>query len=128
MGSRRSLITTLLLAAMVQSSPAATVATTRVAFTKCLRDDMKKALEATVEEAQYEIQVKSNCGTERDAFRKAVIALGRASGDSKAVATNDPHLQTEAYNAPFTAHYTQTQTPTLQTTRLRTSKPRRSPS
>src|SRR3546814_2968595 len=46
MGSRRMLITTLLLAAMVQSSPAATVATTRVAFTKCLRDDMKKALEA----------------------------------------------------------------------------------
>ena len=34
------LITTLLLAAMVQSSPAATVATTRVSFTKCLREDM----------------------------------------------------------------------------------------
>ena len=40
------LITTLLLAAMVQSSPAATVATTRVAFTKCLRDDLKKAFKA----------------------------------------------------------------------------------
>ena len=48
------LITTLLLAAMVQSSPAATVATTRVSFTKCLRDDMKKALEAKVEDVQYE--------------------------------------------------------------------------
>src|SRR3546814_4221035 len=53
---------------------------------------MKKALEAKVEDVQYEMQVKSNCGTERDAFRKAVIALGRASGDSEAVATDDADL------------------------------------
>ncbi|HET6524308.1 hypothetical protein [Sphingopyxis sp.] len=99
------LITTLLLAAMVQSSPAATVATTRVAFTKCLRDDMKKALEAKVEDVQYEMQVKSNCGTERDAFRKAVIALGRASGDSEQVATEDADLQIEDYHANFTEKF-----------------------
>ena len=99
------LITTLLLAAMVQSSPAATVATTRVAFTKCLRDDMKKALEAKVEDVQYEMQVKSNCGTERDAFRKAVIALGRASGDSEAVETEDADLQVEDYHANFTEKF-----------------------
>ena len=90
---------------MVQSSPAATVATTRVAFTKCLRDDMKKALEAKVEDVQYEMQVKSNCGTERDAFRKAVIALGRASGDSEAVATEDADLQIEDYHANFTEKF-----------------------
>ena len=80
--------------------PAATVATTRVAFTKCLRDDMKKALEAKVEDVQYEMQVKSNCGPERDAFRKAVIALGRASGDSEAVATEDADRLQAAENGP----------------------------
>ena len=98
------LITTLLLAAMVQS-PSATVDTTRVAFTKCLRDDMKKALEAKVEDVQYEMQVKSNCGAERDAFRKAVIALGRASGDSEAVASDDADLQIEDYHANFTEKF-----------------------
>lgn len=98
------LITTLLLAAMVQS-PSATVDTTRVAFTKCLRDDMKKALEAKVEEVQYEMQVKSNCGPERDAFRKAVIALGRSGGDSEAVAAEDADLQIEDYHANFTEKF-----------------------
>lgn len=43
------LITSLFIAAMIQS-PA--VDTTRAAFTKCLRDDMKKALEAKVEEVE----------------------------------------------------------------------------
>ena len=99
------LITTLLLAAMVQSSPAATVATTRVSFTKCLREDMKKALEAKVEDVQYEMQVKSNCGTEREAFRKAVIALGRSGGDSEAVAAEDADLQIEDYHANFTEKF-----------------------
>lgn len=98
------LITTLLLAAMVQS-PSAAVDTTRVAFTKCLRDDMKKALEAKVEEVQYEMQVKSNCGPERDAFRKAVIALGRSGGDSEAVAAEDADLQIEDYHANFTEKF-----------------------
>src|SRR3546814_14025363 len=102
MGSRRMLITTLLLAAMVQSSPAATVATTRVSFTKCLRDDMKKALEAKVEHVQYEMQVKSNFGTARDPFRKAVIALAPASGDSYAVTTEHADLQPDdsPHNSP----------------------------
>ena len=95
------LITTLLLAAMVQS-PSATVDTTRVAFTKCLRDDMKKALEAKVEDVQYEMTVKSNCGAERDAFRKAVIALGKSGGDSEQVAGEDADMQIDDYHANFT--------------------------
>ena len=98
------LITTLLLAVMAQS-PSAMVDTTRVAFTKCLRDDMKKALEAKVEDVQYEMQVKSNCGTEREAFRKAVIALGRSGGDSEAVAAEDADLQIEDYHANFTEKF-----------------------
>ena len=95
------LITTLLLAVMAQS-PSATVDTTRAAFTKCLRDDMKKALEAKMAEAEYELAVKSNCATERDAFRKAVIALGRSGGDSEKVASEDADMQIEDYHANFT--------------------------
>ncbi|WP_439568714.1 hypothetical protein [Sphingopyxis sp.] len=93
------LITTLILAAMVQSP---TVDTTRAAFTKCLRDDMKKALEAKVEEVEYEMALKANCGAERDAFRKAVIALGRSGGDSEKVAVEDADMQIEDYHANFT--------------------------
>jgi hypothetical protein len=95
------LITTLLLAFMAPA-PTGAVDTTRVAFTKCLRDDMKKALEAKVEEVEYEMALKANCGTERDAFRKAVIALGRSGGDSEKVASEDADMQIEDYHANFT--------------------------
>ena len=98
------LITTLVLAMMVQS-PAATVDRTRAAFTKCLRDDLKRALEAKVEEAEYVMTLKANCTAERDAFRKAVIALGRAAGDSQAVATDDADMQVEDYHANFTEKF-----------------------
>ncbi|MGR4889760.1 hypothetical protein ACIPPQ_01935 [Sphingopyxis sp. LARHCG72] len=95
------LITTIVLALMVQS-PSATVDTTRAAFTKCLRTDMKKALEAKMEEAEYEMTVKANCSTEREAFRKAVIALGRSGGDSEKVAGEDAEMQIDDYHANFT--------------------------
>lgn len=95
------LITTIVLALMAQS-PSAAVDTTRAAFTKCLRIDMKKALEAKMEEAEYEMTVKANCSTERDAFRKAVIALGRSGGDSEKLATEDAEMQIDDYHANFT--------------------------
>ena len=95
------LITTLLLAAMAPA-PTAAVDTTRAAFTKCLRADMKKALEAKMEEAEYEMTVKANCSTEREAFRKAVIALGRSGGDSEKVASEDAEMQIDDYHANFT--------------------------
>ncbi len=95
------LITTIVLALMVQS-PSATVDTTRAAFTKCLRTDLKKALEAKMEEAEYEMTVKANCSTEREAFRKAVIALGRSGGDSERVAAEDAEMQIDDYHANFT--------------------------
>ena len=98
------LITTLLLAVMAQS-PSATVDTTRAAFTKCMRDDMKKALEAKMAEAEYELAVKANCSTERDAFRKAVIALGRSGGDSEKVASEDADMQIDDYHANFTEKF-----------------------
>ena len=95
------LITTIVLALMVQS-PSATVDTTRAAFTKCLRDDMKKSLEAKMGEAEYEMAMKSNCSAERDAFRAAVIAFDKASGDSQANAEDNADMQVEDYHANFT--------------------------
>ncbi|KTE00423.1 hypothetical protein [Sphingopyxis sp. H115] len=95
------LITTLLLAAMAPA-PAAAVDTTRAAFTKCLRDHMKASLEAKMEEAEYELALKATCTAERDAFRKAVIALGRSGGDSEKVATEDADMQVDDYHANFT--------------------------
>ena len=94
------LIMTLLLAAMAPA-PTGAVDTTRAAFTKCLRDDMKKALEAKKEEAEYELALKANCSKERDAFRAAVIALGRSGGDSEKVASEDADMQIEDYHANF---------------------------
>src|SRR3546814_3194870 len=77
------LITALLLAAMAPS-PAATVATTRAAYTKCLRTDLKTALEAKKAAADYEAALTTVCVTERSAFRAAVIAFDQSSGDSAA--------------------------------------------
>lgn len=95
------LITSILLAAMAPASTA-NVDTARAAFTKCLRTDMKKSLEAKMGEAEYEMALKSNCSEERDAFRAAVIAFGRAAGDSEKNATDDADMQIEDYHANFT--------------------------
>jgi len=95
------LILTLLLAAAAPS-PTAAVDTTRVAFTKCVRDHMKKSLEDKMEEAEYVMALKAACTTERDAFRAAVIALDRSGGDSEKVANEDADMQVEDYHANFT--------------------------
>ena len=95
------LITSILLAAMAPASTAS-VDQTRAAFTKCLRTDMKKSLEAKMGDAEYEMALKSNCAEERDAFRAAVIAFGRAAGDSEKNATEDADMQIEDYHANFT--------------------------
>ncbi|APZ99062.1 hypothetical protein BWQ93_11590 [Sphingopyxis sp. QXT-31] len=95
------LFTSILLAAMAPASTA-NVDTARAAFTKCLRTDMKKSLEAKMGEAEYEMALKSNCSEERDAFRAAVIAFGRAAGDSEKNATDDADMQIEDYHANFT--------------------------
>ena len=95
------LIPSILLAAMAPASTAQ-VDTTRAAFTKCLRDDMRKSLEAKMGEAEYEMAMKSNCSTERDAFRAAVIAFDKAGGDSQANAEENADMQVEDYHANFT--------------------------
>ncbi|WP_432768326.1 MAG: hypothetical protein HEQ22_12990 [Sphingopyxis sp.] len=95
------LITTLLLAAMAPS-PTAAVDTTRAAFAKCLRVHMKTSLEAKMETAEYEMALKATCETERDAFRKAVIALDRSAGESEANATESADMQVDDYHANFT--------------------------
>ncbi|MGH6650227.1 MAG: hypothetical protein ACREB7_03755 [Sphingopyxis sp.] len=95
------LITSILLAVMAPASTA-NVDTTRAAFTKCLRDDMKKSLEAKMGDAEYEMALKSTCNEQRDAFRAAVIAFGRAAGDSEANAAEDADMQIEDYHANFT--------------------------
>ena len=95
------LITTIVLALMAQS-PSATVDTTRAAFTKCLRDHMKKSLEAKMGEAEYEMSLKGACDSERSAFRAAVTAANRAAGDSAADAAENADMQVEDYHANFT--------------------------
>ncbi|MBN8842662.1 MAG: hypothetical protein J0H88_05365 [Sphingomonadales bacterium] len=95
------LFTSLLLAAMAPA-PAGNVDVTRAAFTKCLRDHLKKSLEAKMGEAEYEVALKAACDTEREAFRAAVTAANRASGDKPADAADNAEMQVEDYHANFT--------------------------
>lgn len=97
-------IASLVIAALIQS-PTATVDTTRVAFTQCLNTQMKKALKANQTPAEFEMELKSICTAERDAFRKAVIALNRSGGDSEADATDNADMQVEDYHANFMDKY-----------------------
>lgn len=99
------LVTSLLLIAMAQS-PTAAVDTTRVAFTKCLHADMKKSLDQKKTPEDYATAIKTACATERDAFRKAVIALDKASGDSDADAAEDADMQIEDYHENFVEKFT----------------------
>jgi hypothetical protein len=62
------LIASILLAAMAPA-PAGNVDGTRAAFTKCLRDHLKKQLEAKVTEAEFELSVKSACDAAQSAFK-----------------------------------------------------------
>lgn len=97
-------ITTLVFAAMIQS-PTATVDTTRVAFTKCLNTEMKKALNDKRSPTEFEMSLKSVCTAERDAFHAAVIALNRSGGDSVADATDNADMQIDDYHANFMDKY-----------------------
>ena len=94
-------ITSLLLA-LAAPSPTAAVDTSRAAFTKCLREHMKKSLEAKMGEAEYEMSLKGACDSERSAFRAAVTAANRAAGDSAADAAENADMQVEDYHANFT--------------------------
>ena len=95
------LITALLLATAAPAG-AGSVDTTRAAFTKCLREHMKKSLDAKMSEAEYEMSLKGACDTEREAFRTAVTAANRASGDNAADAADNAEMQIEDYHANFT--------------------------
>lgn len=95
---------TILLAAMAPA-PTGAVDTTRAAFTKCLRENVKKSLEAKKAPAEFEMAIKSICNTERDAFRKAVIAFDRSGGDSEANATENADMQIDDYHANFIDKY-----------------------
>jgi hypothetical protein len=61
---------------MTATAPAAAgnVDTTRAAFTNCLREHLKKQLEAEVGEAEFESSVKAAYTSEREACRTAVPA------------------------------------------------------
>jgi len=98
------LITALLLA-VAAPSPAEAVSSTRAAFTKCLRSDLKKSLDAKKSPADYETAIKTVCQSERDAFRSAVIALDRASGDSQADAAEDADMQINDYHNNFIGQF-----------------------
>lgn len=98
------LISTLVLAAMIQS-PTAAVDTGRAAFTKCLRTHMTKSLDAKMSPAEYDMAVKTICSDEREAFRKAVVTLNRSGGDSAADATDNAEMQIEDYHANFSEKF-----------------------
>lgn len=89
-----------LLAALVQS-PTANVDTSRVAFTECLRREVRSSLEAKVTPADFTAALPSKCDTSRKTFRAAIIAADRASGDSEAVAAEDADAQIEDYHQSF---------------------------
>ncbi len=95
------LIVSILLATMAPA-PTGNVDTTRAAFTKCLREHLKKQLEAKVSDAEYELSIKSVCETERAAFKTAVTTANRASGDSAGDAADNADMQIDDYHANFT--------------------------
>ena len=95
------LIASILMMAMAPA-PAGNVDTTRNAFTKCLREHMKKQLEAKTGEAEYEVSLKAACDSESEAFRAAVTAANRAAGDKPADAADNAEMQIEDYHANFT--------------------------
>ena len=97
-------ISALIVAAMIQS-PSATVDTTRLAFTKCMSTQVKKALNSKKSPAEFEMEMKSLCTAERDAFRNAVIALNRSGGDSAADAADNADMQLDDYHANFLDKY-----------------------
>lgn len=102
-----------LVLAMMAPSPMAQVDTTRAAFTKCLRDHLKKSLEDKMGEAEYGMALKAACETERAAFRAAVITLDTSGGDSAKTAAADADSQVEDYHGTFAdkfKDYTETNT------------------
>lgn len=95
------LIASILMAAMAPA-PAGNVDSTRAAFTKCLREHLKKQLEAKVGEGEFSLSVKSACETQQNAFKAAVTAANRAGGDSAADAADNAEMQVDDYHANFT--------------------------
>lgn len=89
-----------LLLALVQS-PTANVDTSRVAFTECLRREVRSSLEAKVTPADFTAALPSKCDTTRKAFRAAIITADRASGDSEAIATENADMQIDDYHQSF---------------------------
>lgn len=95
------LMSSLVVALMLQS-PLAQVDSSRAAFTKCLRQEVKKSLDAKTEPAEFAAAIKSKCEPTRATFHAALIAADRAGGDSTAVATENADAQVEDYYANFT--------------------------
>lgn len=96
---------TILLAAALAATPAATVDTTRAAYTKCLRGFLLKSLKDKMPTAEFEISVKSACPDEQAAFHAAVVAFDRAAGDKLADATDNADMQVADYVDNFTAKF-----------------------
>lgn len=90
------IISSLMLAAMLQS-PLAQVDTSRAAFTKCLREEVKKSLEAKMSPADFTASLPKKCGPSRATFRAALIA----ADESSATAAEDADAQVEDYHANF---------------------------
>ncbi|HET6537534.1 MAG TPA: hypothetical protein VFG34_05390 [Sphingopyxis sp.] len=90
----------ILIAALLQS-PLAQVDSSRAAFTKCLRQEVKKSLDAKMSPEDFASSLVKKCEPTRNSFRAALIAADRASGDSEATATENADLQIEDYHQNF---------------------------
>lgn len=94
------LMSSVLLVALLQS-PLVQVDNSRAAFTKCLRQEVKKSLDAKTAPDEFAAAIKSKCEPTRNAFRAALIAADRAGGDSVAAATQNADEQIQDYYTNF---------------------------
>jgi hypothetical protein len=94
------LISSIFLVAMLQS-PLVQVDNSRAAFTKCLRQEVKKSLDAKTAPDEFATAIKSKCEPTRATFRAALIAADRAGGDSAENAAQNADEQIEDYYANF---------------------------
>lgn len=98
------LTTAVLLVALLQA-PTTAVDTSRTAFTECLRKELRTSLQAKVTPDDFAAGLASKCEKPREAFRAAVIAADRASGDKLDVATQDADAQVADYHQSFSEKY-----------------------
>ena len=99
------MLTPAFLALALLQSPTAQVDSSRTAFTECLRREVRSSLERKIDPADFTAALPSKCDAPRKAFRAAIIAADRASGDSASVAAENADMQIDDYHQSFADKY-----------------------